>query len=154
MLRERKIGLYAGHLFLQQSPRKDGFRSALFIFRAAANQATNIADESLRQKFRDHLVEMLKSEVVIGTEETSDRQFNSLENRVGALIEIASILSHIPNDPVNSNAGVTSLLRAMTELWPDLSRHYRHILSREVWNLPIEESESWWHLALRMRTAK
>jgi hypothetical protein len=134
--------------------RKDGFRSAWFIFRAAANQAANIADESLRQKFRDQLVEMLKSEIAIGTEETSDSEFIPLENRVGALIEVGSILSHVPNDPVSSNAGFTSLLRTMTELWPDLSRHYRHVLSREIWNLPIDESESWWHVALRMRAVR
>lgn len=134
--------------------RKDGFKSALFIFRAAANQVANIADESLRQKFREHLLGMLKSEIEIGAEETSDGEFNSLESRVGALIEVASILSHVPNNPVSSNVEFTSLLRMMTDLWPDLSRHYRYVLSREVWNLPIEESESWWHVALRMRAAR
>lgn len=134
--------------------RKDGFRSAWFVFRAAANQVANMTDESLRQKIRDQLMVMLKSEVAIGTEETSDDEFNPTENRVGALIEVAAILSHVPNDPVISNRGFTSLLRTMTELWPDISRHYRHVLSREAWNLPIEEGESWWHLALRMRAAR
>jgi hypothetical protein len=134
--------------------RKDGFRSGWLIFRAAANQVVNIGGERLRQKFRDHLLEVLRYEILIDKEEISDTEFNSLERRVGALIEVASILSHIPNNPVRSSASFTSLLEMMAELWPDFSRYYRHILSREVWNLPIEEGESWWHLALRMRTAK
>lgn len=149
----REVCRKALEVFDPSVARKDGFRAAWFIFRGAACQAVNIADESLRQKFRDHLVEMLKSEMAIGPEETSDSEFNSLENRVGALIDVASVLSHVPNDPVRSNVGFTSLLRTMTDLWPDLSRRYRHVLSREVWNLPIEESETWWHLSLRMRAS-
>jgi hypothetical protein len=150
----RELCRKALDLFDPFAARKDGFRSACFIFRAAANQVANIADESLRHKFRDHLLAMLKNEITIGTEENPDGEFNSLAIRVGALIEVGSILSHVHNDPVSSNVEFTSLLRMMTELWPDLSSHYRHVLSREVWNLPVEESESWWHVALRMRAAK
>jgi hypothetical protein len=131
--------------------RKDGFRSAWFIFRAAASQAANITDDSLRQKFREHLIAVLKHEVALGEEKTSDGEDNSLGVRVGALIEVATILSYVPDSPVSSNVGLTSLLREMTELWPDLSKHYRHVLSREIWSLPVEESESWWHVELRMR---
>jgi len=149
----RELCQRALDVFDPLTARKEGFRSAWFTFRAAASQVANMADESLRLKFRDHLVGMLKSEIEAGTEDTSDREFNSLEDRVGALIEVASILSHVPGDPVSSSVGLTSLLRTMTELWPDLGRHYRHVLTREVWNLPIEESEGWWHFTLRVRAA-
>jgi len=140
--------------FNPSTAREDGFRPAWFAFRAAANQAANIGDESLLQKHREQLLEMLRNEVAIGKEDTSDAQFNSVEMRAGALIEVASILSHVRNNPVASNVAFTSLLWRMAELWPELSRRYGHILSSEVWNLPVAESESWWRLVLRMRTAK
>jgi hypothetical protein len=108
----------------------------------------------LRQKYRGYLVEILKREVAIGKEETSDREFSSLERRVGALIEVAFTLSHIPDDPVGSNDAFTSLLKVIAEIWPDFASNYRHVLSREVWNLPIQESESWWDLTLRLRAEK
>jgi hypothetical protein len=140
--------------FDPSAARKDGFRPAWVVFRAAATQAANIGDESLQLKFRERLIEALKDEVLIGEEETPDVEFNSLEMRVGASMEVASILSYIPNDPAGSNKALTSLLEAMAGVWPDLGVHYRPMLSREVWNLPVEEGESWWRLTLRLRAAK
>jgi hypothetical protein len=134
--------------------RKDGFRPAWFVFHAAAFQAMHLRDENLQQRFRGYLIELHKNEVSSGADDAPDAEFNSLRSRVSGLIEIASILSHVPNNPAASSRGFTSLLEQMTEQWPDFSNNFRHILSREVWNLPIEESESWWRLALRMRTAK
>jgi hypothetical protein len=134
--------------------RKDGFRAAWFVFHAAAYQAMNLSDEKLRQRYREHLVEMLRYEVSSGADDAPDAQFNSLRSRVGGLIEIASILSHVPNDPTASSREFTTLLEQMTEQWPDFSNNFRHIISREVWNLPVEEGESWWRLVLRMRSVK
>jgi hypothetical protein len=134
--------------------RKGGFRPAWFVFHAAAYQATHLGDDDLRQKYRGYLMEMIRYEVSSGAEETPDADFNSLQSRVGALIGIAPILSYVPNDPVASNQEFTSLLSTMSEQWSDFSKYYKHILSREVWNMPVEEGESWWRLALRMRAAK
>jgi hypothetical protein len=131
--------------------RTDRFRSAWLVFRAAASQAVSIGDDSLQLKFRERLIEMLKGEILIGEEKTPDIEFNSLEMRIGALIEVASILSYVPNDAAGSNRALTSLLEKMAEVWPDFGRHFRAILSSEVWNLPVDEGESWWRLTLRMR---
>lgn len=150
----RELCQSALETFDPSAARKDGFRSAWFLLRAAASQVANASDESLRQKYRDRLVELLRHEVAIGREETSDGEFNLPEGRVAAVIEVASILSHIPDDPTGSQVAFTSLLKVMAEIWTDFGSHYRHTLSREVWNLPIRESESWWHLTLRMRAGK
>jgi nucleoside phosphorylase len=133
--------------------RKDGFRPALLVFRAAAYQVMHLQDEALRQRYREYLLEVIKREVAHSTEDASDNEFNSLERRIGALIDIASILSNIPSNTVASNKELTSLLEMFADHWPDFSLNYRRILSTEVWDLLVRESESWWHLILRMRTS-
>lgn len=134
--------------------RKDGFTAAWFAFRAAAHQVMHLGEEALRQKYRDNVLEMVKREVAGVAENAADGEFQSLERRVASLIDVASVLSSMPNDAVAANKEFTSLLEAIAEHWSEFSAHYRQIISREVWNLPIEESESWWHLTLRMRAAE
>jgi nucleoside phosphorylase/tetratricopeptide (TPR) repeat protein len=134
--------------------REEGFRQTSLVFRAAAYQVTHLEDEGLRQRFRGHLLELLKSEVTNNTGIAADGEFNSLERRIVDLIDIASILSNVPSDLVASNREFTSLLDLMSEQWPDFGSHYGRILSREVWNIPIAEGESWWHLILKLRSSK
>ena len=134
--------------------RKDGFKAELLAFRAAAYKVMYLKDESLRQKYRAYVVEVLKREVASDAEEDSDSEFSSLERRIDALIEIASILSNVPNNPAASNQELTSLLEIMSSHWSEFSSHYGHLLSKEVWHLPVGEIEGWWHLTLRIRASK
>jgi hypothetical protein len=131
--------------------RQQDFRVTAFIFRAAAFQVTHLQHEHLRIRYRDHLVAWLKREVA-GVNVPEDEDI-PLERRVFSLIEIASILSYVPGDPKKSSSEFTLLLEKMMDVWPDFIEHYSRFLSSEVWDMPVAESEGWWHMTLRLRAA-
>jgi len=131
--------------------RHENFPVLAFVFRAAAFQVTHLQHEDLRTKYRDYLVEWLKREVA-GVNVPEDETI-PLGRRVFSLIEIASTLSYVPDDPKKSSSEFTLLLERMMEIWPDFIEHYGRFLSSEVWDVPAAESEGWWHLTLKLRAA-
>jgi hypothetical protein len=130
--------------------RPKGFRTSSFVFRAAAFQVTHLQEESLRGKYRDYVLELLKREVA-GDNVAGDEDI-PLERRVFSLVEIASILSYVPGDAGRSSREFTSMLERMAEIWPEFVKHYGRSLSSEVWDMPVDESEGWWHLTLSLRS--
>lgn len=131
------------------SARAEGFQAAAFVFRMAAFQVTHLRDEGLREKYRNYILELLRREMA-GTGVPEDENI-SLERRVFSLIEIASVLSYIPDDAKRSSVEFTSILEKMAQIWPEFVVHYGRSLTREVWDMPVDESEAWWHLTLNLR---
>jgi hypothetical protein len=75
----------------------------------------------------------------------------SLERRVFSLVEIGSVLSFIPGDAERSSQEFTAILEKMAEIWPGFVNHYGNPLVTQVWDMPVAESEGWWHLTLSLR---
>ncbi len=128
--------------------RPEGFRASAYVFRAAAFQVTHLGDETLRRKYREHVLEVLKREIAT---DASDDEGIPLERRVFSLVEIGSVLSFIPGDAKRSSQDFTTMLEKMAEIWPAFVEHYGRSLATQVWEMPVDESEGWWHLTLSMR---
>jgi hypothetical protein len=128
--------------------RSEDFRTFAFIFRAASFQVTHLRDETLRSRYRDHVLESLKRESADGD---GPDEGISLERRVFSLVEIGSVLSFIPGDAERSSQEFTAILEKMAEIWPEFVNYYGNSLVTQVWDMPVVESEGWWHLTLSLR---
>lgn len=127
--------------------RPKGFRNSAFVFRTAAFQVTHLGDEILRSKFREQVLEFLKREIAT----KGDDEGIPLERRVFSLVEIASVLSFLPGDAKRSSQDFTNMLEKMAEIWPPFVEYYGRSLATQVWDMPVDESEGWWHLTLSIR---
>lgn len=131
-----------------------GFFELSSSFRGASHQAVYLRDDSLRQKFREYIFDILRHEIEEANNGATKIEPTSLEEKIAHLIDIALIISFIPDNAVKSIKNFTSIIEDLFDYdqsFPPLSKR---IFFAEVWSTPVNESKDWWHLALKLRTLK
>lgn len=119
-----------------------------FILSVACSQVSNLNDKSLRADFRNHLLSMVKA---FAADQGTDKESETLE-KLAYLLESAVALSYIPGDPVQSNKELVSLLDAIDMIWSGLRANLVSSILNIVWDTPLEQSQPWWLLNLKIRT--